>query len=37
MDSGDPVETAQMLSVERENVSRLMNDHGGDKAGIMNL
>ena len=38
MDSGGPVETAEMLSVERKNVSHPMNDHGGgDKAGIMHL
>ena len=38
MDSCDPVETAEMLSVERKNVSHPMNDHGGgDKAGIMHL
>ncbi len=30
MDSGDPVETAEMLSVERKNVSHPMNNHGGD-------
>jgi hypothetical protein len=37
MDSGGPVETAEMLSVERKNVSHPMNDHGVDKACIMNL
>jgi hypothetical protein len=37
MNSGDPVETAEMLSVERKNVSHPMNDHGGDKAAIMKL